>query len=373
MTSRFGRFLAVSLTALTVVLVTAIGAGGRVSPAAASVAPPGVHYSGSGVSGSVAAKALNALAAQQSDSHAHSLVNVHFILNWVPNVEFAGLWVAQKFGWWKAKGLSISYTPWSSSVFPETQVPERGGDTFGFQSGAAIAIARSKGDAITALYTDAQRSVFGLTVLSSSHITNIRQLRGKRIGYQSDELYVPETMLSSVGLQINRDWKPIPVGFNINQLTQKRVDAYLTFLTNEPLALQLQGVKTFSFKASDYGFHFYDDVMFTYNGLIQKDPALVRKVVGIVAKGFNWAHNNPDQAARITVAGWFPPKSNLAQQLLESRAFRQFSRNSSTGRYDGRMTTAYWQDSINTLFRYHEIKSKPSAAAIYTNRFNPYH
>jgi hypothetical protein len=36
------------------------------------------------------------------------------------------------------------------------------------------------------------------------------------------------------------------------------------------------------------------------------------------------------------------------------------------------MSTGYWQDSINTLFKYKLITSKPNAATIYTNQFNPY-
>jgi hypothetical protein len=54
----------------------------------------------------------------------------------------------------------------------------------------------------------------------------------------------------------------------------------------------------------------------------------------------------------------------------ELQAFRNFSRDQH-GRFSGLMTRAYWQDSVNTLYRYHEISTKPSAASLFTNRFNP--
>jgi hypothetical protein len=98
----------------------------------------------------------------------------------------------------------------------------------------------------------------------------------------------------------------------------------------------------------------------------------------VAAKGFAWAHNHPDAAARLTVAHYFPSqqgysaKQNLQQQTLEARTFRQFNR-SADGRYDGLMNTATWRDSVATLYRYGEIKSKPSPAGMYTNRFNPNH
>ncbi|MBV9278601.1 MAG: ABC transporter substrate-binding protein [Chloroflexi bacterium] len=357
---------------------TALGVGGAQRPASAATRSATLAFDQMGVSGSVAAQALNRLASQHPNRRAHAMTTVQFILNWLPNVEFAGLWVAQKYGWWQKAGIQIKYTPWSASVHPETDVPRDGGNTFGFQSGAAIAIAASQHVPIQALYTDTQKSVFGLTVLKKSHITRLTQLKGKKVGYQPHELYVPETMLASVGLKINRDWKPVPVGFDIVQLTQGNVDAYLTFVTNEPIALDMQGVPNYTFDAANYGFHFYDDVLFTYTGLIKNHPGLVRSVVANVAKGFQWAHTHPAQTARLTVNCCFHSlgtgenaSQHLQQQVRESQAFVPFSRDSG-GRFSGLMSTSYWRDSINTLFRYGEIHSKPNPATIYTNQFNPY-
>lgn len=305
------------------------------------------------------------------------MVHVHFILNWLPNVEFAGLWVAQKYGWWKQAGIDMTFKGWNPTVFPETDVPQKGGNTFGFQSGAAIAIAASKKIPIKALYTDTQRSVFGLTVLAKSNIHNLKQLKGKKVGYQSHELYVPETMLSCVGLIAGRDYSPVPVGFDTSQLTSGSVDAYLTFLTNEPIALRLQGVPVRNFAASNYCFHFYDDVMFTTTTLINSNPALVKKVTSIVARGFKWAHSHPQLAARITTSSTFPASkgtsaaANLQQQTLELQAFTPFSRDA-RGRFSGLMNTSYWRDSINILARYKQISSKPDPVSLYTNQFNPF-
>jgi ABC-type nitrate/sulfonate/bicarbonate transport system substrate-binding protein len=319
-------------------------------------------------------------AGQRAQAHHHAaMTQVTFILNWLPNVEFAGIWVAQKFGWFKQAGINMKFIPWSSSVHPETDVVSRGGNSFGFQSGAAIAIAAAQNVPITALYTDTQKSVFGLTVLNKSGINKITDLRGKRIGYQSHEIYVPETMLSFAGLKPS-DYKLVPVGFDISGLTAGQVDAWLTFQTNEPIALSMQGVGNHSFKAADYGFHFYDDVLLTTKSLIQKNPVLVGKVTQLVARGFKWAHSHPILAARLTVNNYFHASTagpgvsaanNLRQQILELQKFKQFSEDTK-GRFTGLMSKSVWKASINTLFKYGEIKRKPSATAIFTNTFNPY-
>ncbi|MGH2447328.1 MAG: ABC transporter substrate-binding protein [Chloroflexota bacterium] len=314
-------------------------------------------------------------AGTQAKTH-KKLTSIYFILNWLPNTEFAGLWVAQQKGWFQHAGFKLGFKPWANGVFPETQVPERGGDTFGFQSGAAIAIAASRGAPDVAVYTDTQHSVFALTVMAKSKIHKLTDLKGKRIGFQSHEFYVPATMMADVGIS-QSEWHPVTVGFDTSELTSGHVDAYLTFLTNEPIALRLAGVKTRSFPAANYGFHFYDDVMFTTSNLIKSNPGLVHKVVKVVARGFAWAHEHPAAAAKLVVKHYFPaPKGtkaalNLRQQVLESEALAK-SANTGGHTFKGTMTKSYWQDSINTLSKYHEITKKPSVNSIFTNRFNPY-
>ncbi len=372
LSKRIRRWLT-ALVAFAFLLTTALSSGGARTSSAA-VTTPQLQSDQFGVSASVAAAALNRLEAAHHTSR--PMVKVYFILNWLPNVEFAGLWVAEQYGWWRQAGIRIDYKPYSLSVHPEVDVPARGGNTFGFQSGAAIAIAVAQHVPIEALYTDTQRSVFGLTVLASSKIHKITDLRGKRVGYQPHELYVPETMLADAGLK-PADWKPVPVGFDIAQLTSGQVDAFLTFQTNEPIALKLQGVATRSFKAADYGFHFYDDVLFSSTSLINGNPTLVRNVVKVAARGFKWAHSHPMQAARYTVRRYFPASAgisaqkNLLQQIKELQTYSAFSRDS-RGSFSGTMTAKYWQDGVNTLYRFHLIHTKPSVSSLFTNKFNPY-
>src|SRR5947209_4152545 len=55
--------------------------------------------------------------------HTRALTDVTFILNWLPNVEFSGLWVAQKFHWWEKAGLSLHFKPYANRVNTGTGVP----------------------------------------------------------------------------------------------------------------------------------------------------------------------------------------------------------------------------------------------------------
>jgi NitT/TauT family transport system substrate-binding protein len=341
------------------------------------------HFRRSLIAGAIIAAVLAAgvlgVNRAHASNHARATTNVYVILNWLPNVEFDGLWVAQQKGWFQRDGINLSFKPWSNGVFPETDAVARGGNTFGFDSGAAIVQNKSKGVPITAVYSDTQKSVFGLTVLGSSGITKLSQLRGKSIGYQTHELYVPEVMMSCIGMTAGKDYKVVPVGFTTDDLTSGQTAAHLTFVTNEPIALKLAGVKTRTFAAANYCFHSYDDVMFAPDALIKSNPSLVKKFTADVAKGFAWAHSHPDLAAHLTVDHYFSAskagsgvtaKANLTQQVLESRAFGPFCKDAN-GVFSGLMTASYWNDLVKILYKYKQITKVVSPSSLFTNQFNP--
>src|SRR5947209_7729933 len=98
--SRIVRRALVGAAMTTVIAAMALGNGNASGSRSASTALPTLQYSQLGVPANIAAAALNRLAARQAAHSTRSLTSVRFILNWLPNVEFAGLWIAQKYGWW---------------------------------------------------------------------------------------------------------------------------------------------------------------------------------------------------------------------------------------------------------------------------------
>jgi len=362
------------LIVFTIITLVLIGAGAlTIQPATASNQSSSPNYLTAGLSGTIAAHLLNSMPHHST----RAMTGVHFILHWVSNVEFAGLWAAQANGWWQKAGIAMTYKAWAPGVAPETDVPVYHGNAFGYQSSAALIIARSRGVPIRAVYTDTQKSVFALIVLKKSGIRTLADLRGKRVGYQADELYVPETMMSCGGLR-DGQWKPVQIGFDTSQLTAGNVDAYLGFVINEPIAMGMQGIQTHVFPAANACYHFYDDVLFTTDSLIKSNPALVRRVVGVAARGWAWALTHPAATAQLTVRTYFPAAKgisaakNLRQQTLETRAFGPYARDA-RGRISGLMTASYWRDSIDTLARYKEVQTRPSVTSLFTNSFNPNH
>src|SRR5438874_1198970 len=81
----------------------------RTSAASSGAPAKSAQLRGSGISGVQAAQMLNRITARHMPKHGRALQTVDFILNWLPNVEFAGLWVAAQKGWFAQSGIHLMF------------------------------------------------------------------------------------------------------------------------------------------------------------------------------------------------------------------------------------------------------------------------
>ena len=303
-------------------------------------------------------------------AHAASLTKVSFALNWITNVEFAGIWAAEQKGWWTQAGLNVSVRGYDYTNDPVVLVGA-GKYQFGFQDGASLIIARANGHIpLRAVWASGQTSPFAFITMPKSGITSVKQFKGKRIGYQAHEKYVLESMLNQEGMSLS-DVKPVVVGFDPTVLLAGKVDAYLAYVTNEPIEMaQRYHVNVNIIRASDYGYNFYSDVLFTTDGLIKSNPALVAKVVSVMDRGWKYALAHPAEVAHWVVPA-LDKTDSISQQEQEMTALGKLS--SAPGAPVGTMTAARWNAGIGILKKYGQIKATFPPADVFTTQFLPKH
>ena len=367
---------------------------------------------GSGVAG--ASRAGSTAPAQAT--HHTTLTNVHVDLNWLPNVEFAGIWVGIQKGWFKKAGLNVPgitsglgagvrYYDYSNTPEAENDLCTKQSNILciGDDDSSAIPIARQAGQKIEGIWTGSQKTPFGFmtcyvpskgtykkcvssnSVAAKHHnITSPRQWKGMRIGYQQDELYVPALMLGSVGLSLS-NVKLVPVGFSTDGLTSGKLeDAHLVFINNEPISLALQGVKTNVISAYKYGMAaFYADTMFADNAETSKYGKQIKAFIGVVDRGWKYAMHNPNSAAAMIVKNYFTSAngggpSQVKQQQIEIGQFAKTLSRDKAGKIDGQMTLARWKTIIHDLKTYPGnqggkpiITTNINAADCFTDKYSP--
>ena len=129
------------------------------------------------------------------------MVSVKLALDWYPNSNHLGLFIAQEKGYFEDENLDVTlYTP----VDPSTVLLTVGSgkDDFGISYQPDVLLARAQGVPVVSIAGIVQHPLNSVVALKSSGITRPRELVGKKVGYPGIPTNEPllETMLKFDGL-----------------------------------------------------------------------------------------------------------------------------------------------------------------------------
>ena len=237
---------------------------------------------------------------------AHAAQKLTVQLKWLPQAQFAGYYVAQAKGYYKAEGLDVTIKPGGPDISPVQVIAGNGADVVVNWMPDALA-AREAGVPLVNIAQIFNRSGLMLTCKKSSGIASPKDFKGKTLGvwYGGNE-YPFLNWMTKLGYKTNTDIKILKQGFNVEPLLQNQAACISTMIYNEYWQVVDAGVKE-----SDLVTFFYEDqgVATLEDGLYVlapklKDPAFVArmgKFLKATFKGWNDAVQDPAQAAKIVV------------------------------------------------------------------------
>ena len=231
-------------------------------------------------------------------------------LKWVTQAQFAGYYVAKEKGFYKAAKLDVTIKPGGPDIAPEQVLAAGGADVVVDWMPAALA-AREKGVPLVNISQTFQRAGMMLTCAKSSGVKTPADFPGHTLGvwYFGNEypflawmakLNIPTEGGGAKGVAV------VKQGFNVDPLIQKQAACISTMTYNEYWQVIDAGYKPDElvvFKYSDEGVSTLEDGLYA-NGEKLKDPAYADKLARFVAasdKGWQWATQNPDAAAKIVL------------------------------------------------------------------------
>src|ERR1700732_5063701 len=232
-------------------------------------------------------------------AHADEAVTVR--LKWFNQAQFAGFYVAQQNGYYKATGLDVNIQP-GGPDFPAVQMVAGGNEQFGVTGADQILIARSKGVPVVALAVIYRRNPFVLFSLAKSGIKTPADYIGKKVGVKigGNEELIYRAVLAKAGID-KAKLNEIPVKFDISPLLAGAVDVWPGYLINEVLAAKEKGFEVNVVSPPDYGIDLYADTLFTTEKMLKDKPDVARKLVIATLKGWTSAIAAPEEAAQTTV------------------------------------------------------------------------
>ncbi|HEY7126664.1 MAG TPA: ABC transporter substrate-binding protein [Ktedonobacterales bacterium] len=313
-----------------------------------------------------------------------NLTPVSLALDYTPNTNHTGIYVAQQKGWYKDQGLNLSILPYSQNAAPEALVASGKAD-FAISYEESVTTANVSGQDLVSIAAIIQHNTSGLVVLADSGITRPAQLAGKVYGNFADpfEPYVISAVINCDGGHVTPDQikntSPTLTDDGLGSLQTKKVDYVWIYQGWEGIEAQREGLKLTYFPVSgacvpDY----YTPVIITSGKMIKEHPDLVKKFMAATSQGYSYAIQNPDDAANILV-GAVPPGTfddvGLVKQSQEYLS-KQYALDAPKW---GMQTQAKWHDFPHFLFSTgvladangNIVTQEPDESQFFTNDFLP--
>ena len=236
-------------------------------------------------------------------------------LKWLPQAQFAGYYVAQAKGYYKAEGLDVTIKAGGPDISPVQVIAGKGADVVVNWMPDALA-AREAGVPLVNIAQVFNRSGLMLTCKKSSGVSSPKDFKGKTLGvWFGGNEYPFLNWMAKLGLKPDTDIKIMKQGFNVDPLLQNQAACISTMIYNEYWQVVDAGVKEsdlVTFFYEDQGVASLEDGLYVLESNL-KDPAFVKRMAKFLRasfKGWNDAVKDPAGAAKVVVAADTSGSSN---------------------------------------------------------------
>lgn len=233
-----------------------------------------------------------------------NLEKVTFVLDWTPNTNHTGLYVAQEKGYFADAGLLVEIV----------QPPEDGAEAlvgsgkaqFGvsFQDTMAPSLVGDAPIPITAVAALVQHNTSGIISRKGEGMDNPKGLEGKK--YATWDAPIEKAVIQNVMEKEGADFSkvtliPSTVTDEVSALKSNSVDAIWIFYGWAGIAADVAGLDYdyFAFKDINPVFDYYTPVVISNQDFLKEKPEVAKSFLSALGKGYEDAIKDPKAASEI--------------------------------------------------------------------------
>ncbi|WP_290514318.1 ABC transporter substrate-binding protein [Aeromicrobium sp.] len=265
--------------------------------------------------------ALTACGASDSSSgSASGTAQVTFALDWSPNTNHIGVYVADELGYFDDAGLDVEILPYGSTS--ASQLVAAGEADFGIAGQSNVQTARTAGLDLVSVYRVTQTDTGRLVVLGDrDEITRPADLDGRVFGGFGAPLYSALAEATIQGDGGKGTFKEVALDTGAYEaLAQRRIDFTLSVATWEDLQTQIDGHPYQSFRYQDFGVPEQQSTgIVSSDAYLKKHPKDAAAFVQAVARGYAYAAKHPARAADLLIKA-NPDTLGTAKELVHRSA-----------------------------------------------------
>lgn len=292
-------------------------------------------------------------------------------LDWVPNTNHTGFYVALDKGYYEEEGLEVEIQLPADPAAALRQVAI-GQTEFGVSFQEEVTVSRANDIPVVSLAAIIQHNTSAFAALKTSGITRPRDFEGKRYGSYGLPLEPPviEGLMVCDGGDFDQV-EFVDVGFDaFPALVNGQVDFIWIFLGWDGIQAELMGyelntIPLYGSCIPDY----YTPVIIAGEKTVAQRPEVVRRFMAATTRGYEYAIANPGEAAEILLQ--YAPESDpelvrLSQAWLSPRY-------QADAAYWGRQDPQVWFEFSSWLYERDLLPKRIDAEAAFTNEFLPSH
>lgn len=247
---------------------------------------------------------------------ATEMSQVDFILDWVPNTNHTGLYVALEKGYFTEGNVAVDVKrPPEGST---TELVGLGKAQFGISFQDSLAKRFEGGLPVTAVATIIEHNTSGILSNKSVNINSAKDLSGHRYGTWNDpiELAMVDFSVTNDGGDYKKvELIPNQADNSVIGLANNMFDSAWVYYAWDGVMAEHQNVETNFFYFKDYAeeLDFYSPVIIANNDYLAQNPEQAKVVLHAIKKGYQFAIENPEEAADILI--------KYAPELADQRDF----------------------------------------------------
>ena len=294
---------------------------------------------------------------------------VTVLLDWFPNTNHTGLYVAIEKDYYKQAGLDVKLV--QSTEGGTSQLVAAGKGDFGISYQEELTTARSENIPVVALACIIQHNTSGFAAPVSKNIKSPKDFEGKTYGgwgsplesamlkylMDKDQVDFSKLKVVNVGsadfftsIQSNVDFAWIYYGWTGIEAEQKKIP--LDFI---------------ELKDQDPALDFYSPIIISSESMIAQKPELVEKFMHATSQGYQYAIKHPTEAGQILIKN--VPEINK-ELVMASQAYLSPRYQNDAPRW-GEMKPVVWKNFADFMVANGLIKQNIDPDKAFTNKFLP--